>query len=273
VAGSKTPFATAAKNCGYREKNGIGDMKIHCIGDSHANFFSGFDEMQPEWPAPDIKNRLPFFRSYRIGPVLAYNIGEYGTTTRGREKLEELLSLLEPGNKIMFCFGEIDCRAHIILQSQKQNRPLKTVIEKVVERYFSMILQVRTLGFEPLIWNVIPSAPTEINDRITVPPQYLFHGSCEERNRVTRHFNQNLKILADAEGIKFLSLFDRLFLQNGSVNLSYFSDEIHLSQKAMPLVLESLNHLFGRQEFKIPEDPPVIETAQRRNGLLTETPL
>jgi len=103
---------------------------------------------------------------------------------------------------------------------------------------------------------VIPSAPTKINDRIIVPPQYLFHGSCEERNRVTRHFNQTLKILADSEGIKFLSLFDQLFQKDGSVNQSYFSDEIHLSQKAMPLVLESLTHLFGRQEFKIPGSPP-----------------
>jgi len=228
-------------------------MIFHCIGDSHANFFSGTDEIQPEWPAPDIENRLPFFRSYRIGPVLAYNLCEYGTTTRGREKLENLLALLEPGNRIMFCFGEIDCRAHIILQSQKQNRPLAAIIREVVERYFSVILHTRTIGFLPLIWNVVPSAPTEINNRITVPPQYLFHGSCEERNHVTRIFNQNLKTLAESAGIKFLSLFDSLFREDGSVNRFYFSDEIHLSQKAMPLVLKSLSHLFDGHEFKLPD--------------------
>ncbi len=206
--------------------------------------------MQPEWPAPDINNRLPFFRSYRIGPVLAYNLCEYGTSTRGREKLDELLSLLDPNNRIMFCFGEIDCRAHIILQSQKQNRSFEAITAEVVERYFSVILQTRTKGFDPIIWNVIPSAPTEINSRITVPPQYLFHGSCEERNRVTRHFNRTLKTLAESKGMKFLSLFDRLFLKDGSVNQSYFSDEIHLSQKAMPLVLKSLNQLFDELEFE-----------------------
>ncbi|MBT3224982.1 MAG: hypothetical protein HN745_03610 [Deltaproteobacteria bacterium] len=224
-------------------------MIFHCIGDSHANFFSGTDEIQPEWPAAEIRNRLPFFRSYRIGPVLAYNLCEYGTTTRGREKLENLLTRLDPGSHVMFCFGEIDCRAHIILQSQKQNRPPEAVIQEVVTRYFSVILETRKMGFQPLIWNVIPSAPTEINDRITVPPQYLFHGSCEERNRVTRLFNQTLKTLAKSAGIQFLSLFDQLFLEDGSVNQSYFSDEIHLSQKAMPLVLESLNKLFKGNGF------------------------
>lgn len=219
-------------------------MIIHCIGDSHTNFFSGTDEMQPEWPAPDIRNRLPLFRSYRIGPVLAYNLCEYGTATRGREKLELLLTSLDPGSQIMLCFGEIDCRAHIILQSKKQKRPIEAIISETVDRYFSMILQIGEMGFQPLVWNVIPSAPTEINDKITVPPQYQFHGSCAERNHVTRIFNQTLKTLAESARIHFLSIYERLFLEDGSVNLSYFSDEIHLSQKAMPLVLESLSRLF-----------------------------
>jgi len=224
-------------------------MIIHCIGDSHANFFSGSDEIQPEWPAPGIKNRLPFFRSYRIGPVLAYKLREYGTTTMGREKLENLLSGLDTGSYVMFCFGEIDCRAHIVRQSQKQGRPPEAVVQEVVERYFSIILETRRSGFEPLIWNVIPSAPTKINDRITVPPQYLFHGSCEERNRITRVFNRELKQKADKASIRFLDIFDELLLADGSVDRSYFSDEIHLSQKAMPLVLEALNRQFEDNRF------------------------
>ena len=246
---SQVPASITTKKCNRLEKKEIGYRMIHCIGDSHANFFSGSDEMQPEWPAPDIENTLPFFKSYRIGPVLAYNLCEYGTSTKGREKLEELLNLLEPGSYIMFCFGEIDCRAHIILQSQKQNRSLETIIVEVVERYFSVILQTRTMGFEPLIWNVIPSAPTEINNRIIVPPQYLFYGSCEERNSITRFFNQTLEGLTKSTNIHFLNIFDQLFLEEGSVNPAYFTDEIHLSQKAMPLVLESLNKLFRSNKF------------------------
>ncbi|MFH2132528.1 MAG: SGNH/GDSL hydrolase family protein [bacterium] len=231
-------------------------MIIHCIGDSHANFFSGYDEMQPEWPAADIRNRLPFFRSYRIGPVLAYNLGRYGTTTMGREKLERLLTCLNPGSHILFCFGEIDCRAHISLQSQKQKRSPETVIAEVVEKYGSVILHIRQMGFQPLVWNVIPSAPTTINSRIRVPPRYLFHGSCSERNRITRTFNLYLKALTQTAGIKFLNIFDQLLLDDGSVNRSFYSDDIHLSQKAMPLVLASLNDMFQRDAFKISTQSP-----------------
>ncbi len=224
-------------------------MIIHCIGDSHANFFSGFDEMQPEWPASEIKNRMPFFRSYRIGPVLAYKLCEHGTTSMGREKLERLLDCLKPDSHIMFCFGEIDCRAHILLQSAKQKRKPETIIQEVVERYLSVILEAKRSGFQPLIWNVIPSAPTTINDRITVPPQYLFHGSCEERNRITRIFNQTLKKPAEAAGISFLDIFDQLLSKDGSVDRSFYSDEIHLSQKAMPLAIEALSVKFEESHF------------------------
>lgn len=220
-------------------------MIIHCIGDSHANFFSGFDEMQPEWPAPDIKNRIPQLRSYRFGPVLAYKLCEYGTNSRGREKMEQLLGYLSPGDHLLFCFGEIDCRAHVMLQAERQQRSPAEIIERIVERYMSTILTAKSRGFQPLIWAVIPSAPTDINSRIIVPPQYLFHGTREERNRITRIFNARLRNTADAEDIPFIDIYSRLRSGTGQPDRSFFSDEIHLSQKAMPFALEAFSELFG----------------------------
>lgn len=225
-------------------------MVIHCVGDSHANFFSGFDEMQPDWPAPGIKNRYPELRSYRIGPVLAYKLCEYGTTSGGREKLDKLLALLKPGEHILFCFGEIDCRAHVLLQAEKQKLPPETIINHIVERYLSIILEIRQAGFLPLVWGVIPSAPTDINHRITVPPQYLFHGSCKERNRVSQAFNQTLKQRANAGHIPYLDIFESLWSEAGGVDRSFYSDEIHLSQKAMPLALEALKKVLPKDSFR-----------------------
>ena len=215
-------------------------MKIHCVGDSHANFFSGYDEPQPEWPGSGIRHRLPYFRCYRIGPVLAYNLNQLGTTSLGREKLLHLLSVLDKGSMILFCFGEIDCRAHIILQAQKQKRPVAAVVNEVVERYQQVILETEKKGFKPLLWNVVPSAPSDINERILVPPQYLFHGSCAERNQVTRLFNQALHDWSQRLHIPFLNIFEQLFDCKGQVNQDFYCDEIHLGQKAMPLVLQKL---------------------------------
>ncbi|MBU3915657.1 hypothetical protein KKA14_09000 [bacterium] len=217
-------------------------MLIHCVGDSHTNFFSGYDAPQPEWPGEGIRNRYDFFRCYRIGPVLAYNLCDVNTTMRGREKLLLLLEQLQSGSHVMFCFGEIDCRAHIVLQSQKQNKPTLEIVKKAVSRYFSVIREVRAMGFHPLIWNVVPSAPSDINAKILLPSQYLFHGTCEERNSVTRQFNTYLKDLAGSENIFFLDVFDYLMNEDGSVKREYYRDEIHLGQQAMPLVLENIRH-------------------------------
>ncbi len=221
-------------------------MIIHCIGDSHTNFFCGSDEMQPEWPDNGIKNRHPFFRSYRIGPVLAYNLCRYNSSTRGREKLFELLGQLPEKSNIMLCFGEIDCRAHIVLQSEKQGRPTKEIVKDVVDRYFSVLQEVQAMGLNILVWNVIPSAPTDINSRINVPQQYLFHGTCAERNAVTIQFNTYLKKLAKANDMFFIDFFDKFMNEDKSVKLQYYcKDDIHLSQDAMPIVLDALKKFPG----------------------------
>ncbi len=216
-------------------------MTIHCIGDSHANFFCGSDDMQPEWPGEGINNYIPIFSSYRIGPVLAYNLCRLGSTTLGREIMLELLGQLPAESDIMFCFGEIDCRAHIVLQAERQNQPAEDVVKAVVDRYFSVIKEVKEMGFNVLVWNVIPSAPTDINSRINVPPKYKFYGTCVQRNDVTRMFNRYLRQLSENQGIFFLDIFERLMNEDGSVKLEYYcKDDIHLSQKAMSFVLEEL---------------------------------
>ncbi len=221
-------------------------MIIHCIGDSHANFFCGSDEMQPVWPEDGIKNSHPLFRSYRIGPVLAYNLCRYNSSTRGRETLFELLGQLPKKSNILFCFGEIDCRAHVVLQSEKQSRPTKEIVKEVVDRYFSVLQEVQNMGFNILVWNVIPSAPTDINSRINVPQEYLFHGTRDERNAVTIEFNTYLKKLAEANGMFFMDFFHRLMNEDKTVKLQYYSkDDIHLSQDAMPIVLDALKKFPG----------------------------
>lgn len=221
-------------------------MAIYCVGDSHANFFSGFDEMQPEWPSDGIKNGHPFFKAFRIGPVLAYNLCRNNSSTRGREKLMELLSQFPPKSNVLFCFGEIDCRAHIVLQVKRQSRTVEAIIKTVADRYFSVVKEVQGMGFTPLIWNVIPSAPTDINSKINVPAKYLFHGTQKERNDVTRRFNAYLKTLAKDRDIFFMDFFDKLMNEDGSVKLEYYcQDDIHLSQRAMPIVLEELKKFPG----------------------------
>ena len=108
---------------------------IHCIGDSHSCFFSGEDKIQPTWPEQSF-DVLPYFRSYRIGPSTAYNLNNKKENII--EPLIQSLNLSEK-DKLLFCFGEVDCRAHLIKQSQLQNRGICDIINECVFRYISSI--------------------------------------------------------------------------------------------------------------------------------------
>ena len=73
------------ESASHRRSSGDSEV-IYCIGDSHVSFFSGKDAIVPCWPFPS-EDMIPFFRTFRLGPVLAYNLVKVGTKTRGREAL------------------------------------------------------------------------------------------------------------------------------------------------------------------------------------------
>lgn len=177
---------------------------IHCIGDSHASFFSGCSEMQPEWPR-QAKNTI-----------------------------------------ILLCFGEIDCRVHMIRQAEIQNLSMSEIARKCANRYFSVIKEVQR-DFEVVVWNVIPSSPQDKINSAEFPP----YGTSKERNKTTAIFNAVLNELLKAERIKVLSAFDDLLDEKGNTNQYYYGDDIHLSQRAMPLVVCKVKQLYPKNEFTL----------------------
>jgi len=222
--------------------------RIYCIGDSHTSFFSGADRIQPDWPK-DPDAFLSLFQVLKIGSPLAYSLSHEGSRTRGRERLFEVLENVVPmGSYVLLSFGEIDCRAHVLKQAAKAGVSVEAVIANLVEGYFSVVREVAALGYEVIVYNAIPSrlkAPTKSSQ----DPEYIAIGTCLERNRVTRLFNQRLSDQCLAHGIGFLSTFDALVDSNGMTNTWYYFDTIHLSQRAMPLTLQALSERFPDWEI------------------------
>jgi hypothetical protein len=216
-------------------KNNI-RFNIYCIGDSHASFFSGYDRIQPSWPNKST-NKFSFLKNYRLGPVLAYNLCSFKTRSRGREKLFYILTHLIPlGSKVLFCFGEIDCRAHLLKQAEIQKREVHEIIRECVERYLSVIQETKKKGFDVIVWNVMPSGI--IDDALE--KDYPFYGTNVERNRVSKYFNEYLKQKLEKFNILFIDIFDKLVFENLETKDSYYFDGVHLSQKAMPYFLNKL---------------------------------
>lgn len=221
---------------------------IYCIGDSHVNFFSGQNKINGLWPNPS-NDILPYFRTFRLGAVLAYNLCEYGTRKKGRELLFVLLDrdvpiqarTIPPQSKLLLCFGEIDCRAHLLKQAELQKRDIPSVVEECVERYFSVICEIQQLGYEVFVWNVIPSSRYN-----SIPnKEFPVYRTCLERNHVTQLFNNYLKDLCSSAGAKFISIFDELIDEHGLTRTEYYFDYIHLSQKAISFALAKIEEIVG----------------------------
>ena len=221
-----------------------GPPRIHCVGDSHTSFFSGQLEMQPRWP--DRSHDLwPFFRSYRVGPALAFNLCRTGTRSKGRERLFKVLRRKVPaGERVLLCFGEIDCRAHLIRQSETRGVPVADLAAECVSRYFQVVREVRALNYQVMIWNVIPPTITTCLDC-----EYPVAGTFEERMSVTRVFNSLLLKHCEQESIPFISIFDAILDASGIPDQRYFVDGIHLGPEAIALAVDAMKTVCPEIEF------------------------
>lgn len=206
---------------------------IHCIGDSHSAVFSGEECMQPCWPSP-ASNKLPYFKSYRIGPATAYQIHNK------KDIIESLIDSIspDPTDKLMFCFGEVDIRAHLIKQSNLQNRPIADLVVECVDRYITSINYYKKYNLPIIIWGPIASWS---NEKVyTGGPSF---GTNQERNWVTYAFNVALQISCLQNDFEFVTIFYDMINQNMETNPDFLDDwegsHMHLSQRAMPTILKA----------------------------------
>jgi hypothetical protein len=203
---------------------------IHCIGDSHSAVFSGEENMQPEWPAL-ASNKLPFFKSYRLGPATAYQL------KNKKHLIDEIINQqFNDGDSLLFCFGEVDIRAHLLKQVSLQNRSIEDIVKECVDRYFEVILSYKNKGINCIVWG--PIASWHESKHYSGPS----FGSCAERNEVTRQFNQYIEQLCNQNDVKFVTIFYDMIDENNETN-AYFLDNwpgshMHLSQTSMPKILE-----------------------------------
>ena len=235
---------------------------IYCLGDSHVSFFSGVDKIQPVWPACS-EDVLPWLRTFHLGPVLAYNLIREESTTRGREKAWDVLHNSVPsGSRVMLCFGEIDCRAHMLLQLERQKKTLAEIVAVCIERYAQFAKEVSDAGFEVMLYNAIPSKRGR-PDKRRHRDEYVTIGSCRLRNQATQLFNLYLQRACRENGWLFLDNFDCFVFKNGLTDSWYFMDKIHLAQRAMPATLNRLGKLIPALEIP-PQIMPSLPSSWQR---------
>lgn len=215
----------------YREDTTI------VVGDSHVNFFSGNEDLN-YLPLGNGINLCPSvgsspFTVLYIGSSLAYTCNEPDSTSGFRRKFQYLTeTFIHPGARILFSLGEIDLRAHVMAQTEKQKRSYKEIINDILDRYLAFLREIRRAGYSVYCWGPIASQ----KDSAPETPAFPRVGTEKERNMATAYFNEQLENLCKKEEIPMFSIFSGMITEDYQTLGEYLSaDHVHLSQRAMIL--------------------------------------
>lgn len=214
-------------------------VPIHCIGDSHVSVFGGIDIISEGFPSSF--DKLSEFKTYRVGPVLAYNMITEGH--KGRLDFFGILQHIKKGSWVLLSFGEIDCRAHLMKQKEKQNLSIEDVVKNCVNRYFQFVLEVKRLGYNVIVYAVPPTSNHDVFEDLEEQEMFPHYGSFVERNYATKYFNNLLNTKCIENNVLFLSIFNLLLSEEGKTNESFFCDCIHLSYKTLPNIVFELEKI------------------------------
>ncbi len=206
---------------------------IIVIGDSHASFFSG-NEL-PTYVSiggginvcPNVGDRP--FTVLHLGPCLAYNSCKHGTHNRFLEKSEWLFdNFFDKKETVIVSLGEIDMRAHVFKEVEKQGRPYEDIVRDIVGNYGNFLSKLKSMGHDVYCWGPI-AAEKDIYPRY--PELFPRYGTEVERNTATELFTTELNDYCDNYGMKLMSIFKYMVDADKNSDDSFFSsDHWHLTQ-------------------------------------------
>ncbi|MDR4305125.1 hypothetical protein IHQ68_00590 [Chelatococcus sambhunathii] len=232
------------------------DCRLLVVGDSHAQFWTGQEMLS----AVDL---LPGVKTHRIGPQLAFNLSNTDEPSGGGAKVLYLLDKMDERyglpEFIMFCFGEIDIRTHIVRRAARSGIPLDQAVKIVVDRYLVFLRVAQRYDRRILVWG----PPAAQWDGARIDPNYPTAGTEQERNLATILFYHFLRQAADENPGLFtlVGILPELMLPGYRTQRGFFCDTIHLGRAAMPLALLALEEATGwRPAWTMPE-PKIISAS------------
>jgi len=202
---------------------------IKVIGDSHVSIFQGKDGIVDLY-SPLLRNQIknPPFEIYRLGAPTATGISNW------RRNIDDVLMFCNKSDKILFSFGEIDCRAHLPKEIHLKGKDFKLTIEFSVNEYFKTILHYKQVkGWNVCVLGPSPSHFVDGNFDVT-------YGTNIQRNIITSGFNKFLEEKCNMYSVPFVCLFDEILTQDGRTNPKYMDGWVHLNKLALPLLIEEL---------------------------------
>ena len=202
---------------------------IHCIGNSHVNNFSNHEKLS--YVSNDSR-----FSLHHIGPVIAYNFLEHHMVS-----VYNILTNVDINNDyVCIVVGEVDCRLHLPLQADQQNKSDEIMVNECVDRLFSCYDDLINKGYKVFCVGTHPTTTKEHDMSSMDSPIY---GNVERRNNICVLWNDRLKYLSDKKNIPFVSIYDKLVDENNITKMEYFQDYCHLNSfKVFNFILDELKN-------------------------------
>jgi len=232
-------------------------MNLHCIGDSHACFFLGENRISKIYPTVETGLYKNIY-CYRLGSPLAYNLIRTNSSVQAREKIFNIVKTLHSKQDVLlFSFGEVDCRAHLLKKAEELNQTYEQIVNSCVQNYLSFIREIKEMGFHIFIWNAVYSANYDASYDFEFP----YYGTIENRNTITKVFNQTLKSYQQQTGYFFIDITDSLLNESTQHSvIEYFFDEIHLNNLLFMRVVKIIRQQIPqfRPEVKFKKIIPIL---------------
>ena len=219
---------------------------IVVVGDSHVNFFSGNenisftpfyyrsikDNFKTKIYINTCSDKLDHFSTLHLGPCLAYSVCRDKSSTLTKEKLLFLFEkeIIPRGARVLFSFGEIDIRVHVIKQAIKQQKSVSEICEEIISGFLNQLLEFRSkYDIKVYCWAPPPSQ----NESLSFNKEFPTYGTEIERNKVTLIFEEILAEKCEEFSFTFLSITKMLIDEEYRTKKNFISDDsCHLSQKA-----------------------------------------
>lgn len=201
-------------------------QKINCIGDSHISIFSGLNMLIPENKTIVNDN----FHVLRFGPYLANSFPN-------KENIFKYVDTIPKNENLLICFGEIDCRAQIKNQTEKNGLNYKKVIDGVIFNYFNGIDKLTHKNI--ILFSVTPElkeTPFKIYYDKNPEDFDAPKGSYDERKLYKEYFNYKVKEQTELRGFKFISIYEYL-VNEKNTNNRHSLDDIHLTPKKVSYII------------------------------------
>jgi len=234
----------AYKSAVSRSEAYVGRVPRHlAVGDSHTRFLAGKDNIENGETVPHARSYSGFaahFDALHLGPGLAYNLDRAGSQTRILERVNALIDTdaINGERVVVFSFGEIDCRSHVVKQTQRQNRSIEDIVGEICKSYANFLDMMVRRGIRPAVWGPVASTPNQAY----ADPDAPAYGTIGQRNHAIACFNREMRYICDRRGYGFLTLADKLIDSSGQTIKDYYCDDIHLSQRARPFLWSLMPH-------------------------------